>query len=138
MVSEITTRKDIKNLVDSFYTKVRKDELIGPFFHKMIPIEKWPSHISKLTDFWETTLLGVPKFKGNPVKAHQNMDNTTNHSIEQEHFGRWLHLWFSTIDELFTGDLADRAKNAARGIATGQFLAIWNARPNKINIQNDK
>jgi hemoglobin len=128
----ISTRDDIFTLVDSFYEKIRKDQLIGPFFFRMIPADKWPDHINKLTDFWETALFGIPKFKGNPIVAHRSVDKASGYSIQQEHFGRWLHLWFTTIDELFIGKLAERAKKAARGMATGQFLAIWNDRPDNI------
>ena len=127
-MKRIETREDVYLLVTSFYARVRDDEVIGPVFNTVIPEEKWPAHLEKLTDFWETGLFGVPRFKGNPVRAHQEADKTMGHTIEQEHFGRWLNLWFETIDENFNGPLADRAKQAARNMATGQYLAIWDAR----------
>lgn len=127
-MKEIETREDVDLLVRSFYAKVREDELLGPVFNTIIPENKWPSHLQKLTDFWETGLFGIQKYKGNPVLSHQRADATMNFTIEQEHFGRWLNLWFETIDSLFVGELAVRAKQAARKMSTGQFLAIWNAR----------
>lgn len=125
----IQNRSDVNQLVNLFYAKIRKDELLGPIFNKHIANEQWPEHLEKLTDFWETNLFGIPKFKGNPTAKHRNVDSGLNHSISQLHFGKWLQLWFETINELFEGDLADHAKDAARRMSTGQFMAIWTNRP---------
>lgn len=130
---QIDNRSDINILVNSFYSKVRVDELLGPIFNAHISDDKWPEHLDKLTDFWETNLFGVAKFKGNPTQKHMNVDKNLNYSIEQKHFGRWLQIWFETIDELYEGEYADKAKNSARKMSTGQYLAIWQQRPeNKI------
>ena len=127
-MKEIETREDISSLVNIFYNKIRKDELLGPIFNNHIPDKKWPEHLEKLTDFWETNLFGVPKFKGNPTQNHVNVDRNLKQSISQEHFGRWLQIWFQTIDTYFDGHLANRAKEGARRMAHGQFMAIWNHR----------
>lgn len=125
----IDSREDVSNLVHAFYVKIRADETLGPIFNGQIKENQWPEHLEKLTDFWETNLFGVPKFKGNPPQAHRDVDKKNNHTITQEHFGRWLTLWFETIDELFEGERADRAKQSARRMSTGLFLAIWQGRP---------
>jgi hemoglobin len=125
----IENRNDIRTLVNTFYSKIRKNELLGPIFNGHIPDDKWEEHLSKLTDFWETNLFGVANFKGNPTQKHIAVDKNLNHTIEQEHFGMWLQLWFATIDELFEGETADKAKNAARKMSTGQYISIWNRRP---------
>lgn len=36
------------------------------------------------------------------MKAHKDVDRDFEYSIYQEHFGRWLQLWFETVDELLT------------------------------------
>lgn len=128
-MNDIQNRKDIQNLVDSFYEKIRKDELLGPIFNAHIPENHWEEHLEKLADFWETNLFGIPKFKGNPTMKHVNVDKNLNYGIEQAHFGQWINLWFETINEKYKGEVAERAKNAARKMATRQFLAIWSFRP---------
>ncbi|WP_417443737.1 group III truncated hemoglobin [Joostella sp.] len=128
-MKNIEDRNDVNILVNTFYAKIRKDELLGPIFNVHIPDEKWPEHLSKLTDFWETNLFGIAKFKGSPSRKHVNVDMNMDYSIEQTHFGKWLQLWFETIDELYEGDLARKAKDSARKMATGQFLTIWHNRP---------
>ena len=124
----IENRADISFLVHSFYAKVRTDEMLGPIFNSHIPDEKWPEHLEKLTDFWETNLFGIPKFKGNPTQKHLNVDRNLNYTTTQTHFGQWLNLWFETIDTHFEGSLARKAKEASRRMAHGQFMAIWNHR----------
>lgn len=125
----INSREDIRKLVHTFYAKIRKNELLGPIFNSHISEEQWPEHLEKLTDFWETNLFGIAKFKGSPSMKHINVDKNLNHSITQTHFGTWLQLWFETIDQLFEGELALKAKQSARKMSTGQFLTIWNNRP---------
>ncbi len=128
-------RNDINTLVNAFYSKIRNDELLGPIFNSHISEGKWGEHIIKLTDFWETNLFGVAKYKGSPTQKHINVDKNLNYSITQEHFGKWLQLWFETIDELFEGEFADKAKNLARKMSTGQYLAMWYQRPENIKLQ---
>ena len=122
---QIENREDVFLLVSSFYEKIKVDEFIGDFFIKTIPENEWDNHIEKLTDFWETNLFFVRKFKGNPVKAHKDVDANFNHSIQQEHFGRWLQLWFTTVDAYFTGEKATQAKERARNIASMLFFKIY-------------
>lgn len=123
MKTDLTTREDVSKLVHQFYTKVRKNEEIGYFFNKTI--QDWDEHLEKLTDFWETNLLFKRNYKGNPKLAHQRVDQDFDQSIEQKHFGVWLNLWFETVDDYFEGDLADRAKNNARNMASHIFMQIY-------------
>ena len=134
-MKQINDRMDLVILINSFYSKTRKDDLLGPIFNSHIPADKWTEHLAKLTDFWETNLFGVAKFIGSPSQKHIEVDKKLNYGIEQKHFGRWLQLWFETIDELFIGEYADKAKNKARKMSTSQFLHIWQQRPqNKIEL----
>ena len=50
-MKEIESRSDINYLVNNFYSKIRRDNLLGPIFNSHISEEKWPAHLSKLTDF---------------------------------------------------------------------------------------
>ncbi len=127
----LTSREEISDLVHSFYAKVKVDEMLGPIFNKHIAEDEWPDHLSKLTDFWEMKLLGGSKFRGSPSQKHIDVDRDSGHTISQDHFARWLQLWLETIDESYTGPIAERAKAQARKMATGQYLTIWQNRPLK-------
>lgn len=126
MKQDIQNRSDVFTLVSTFYKKVQKNPQIGYFFNETI--EDWPTHLEKLTDFWETNLFMVSKFNGNPVKAHKEVDEKFNQSIEQKHFGEWLNMWFETVDELFEGERANIAKNRARNMATNLFMNVYRNR----------
>ncbi|WP_299053003.1 group III truncated hemoglobin [uncultured Polaribacter sp.] len=125
---EIKTREDIHLLVTTFYDKVKIDPVIGAFFTETIPEESWDTHLIKITDFWETNLLFVKRFKGNPIAAHKNLDVKFNNQITQVHFGKWLELWIVTVDALFTGEKAILAKERAKNIGFMLFLRIFEAR----------
>lgn len=127
MKEDIQDRADVFTLVSTFYNKVRENKEIGPFFNQTIT--DWPEHLEKLTDFWETNLFLVSKFRGNPMKAHKDVDDTFNHSLEQRHFGEWLNMWYETVDDLFEGERANIAKNRARNIAANLFMHIYQSRP---------
>lgn len=122
---DISTREDVYLLVSSFYDKVRKDEVLGPFFEM---IEDWDEHLEKLTDFWQSNLFLKTRYYGNPLEAHIKADNANDNSISELHFGLWLNLWFETIDGLFEGDIAQNAKQRARKMATFMNMSIFQAR----------
>lgn len=99
---DILTLDDVKLLVDSFYTKVRKDELIGPIFDDRIQ-DRWPQHLAKMYTFWQTILLGEHTYYGSPFPPHSRLP------VEKIHFERWLSLFSETLDELFDGQIAKEA-----------------------------
>ncbi len=119
-MNQIKARADVSELVHAFYSKIRKDDLLGPIFESHIPDELWPEHLDKLTDFWETNLFGIAKFRGSPSKKHIKVDRNLQYMLTPNHFGKWLQLWFETIDKLYEGELARKAKDTARRMATGQ------------------
>ncbi|MBF4985326.1 group III truncated hemoglobin [Nonlabens mediterrranea] len=122
----LNSREQIALLVNEFYAHVRNDEQIGPIFNKIIT--DWPTHLNHLTDFWETSLLRAKSYRGNPIDKHQQVDNAINQSLEMKHFGKWLELWFKTIDLHFHGEVAQLAKNRARNMSSFIFLKIFEAR----------
>ena len=125
-LKELENREDVSQLVCSFYAKVRVDEVLGPIFNGIIT--DWESHIALLTDFWDTQLFLKRKYHGNPIKAHNEVDEKMKHNTTPEHFGLWLNLWFQTIDELFMGDNAFIAKNRARQISSMLYLQMFQNR----------
>jgi hemoglobin len=109
-MKDITTREDIKLLVDTFYGTVRKDELLGPIFNERIK-DKWPEHFQKLYSFWQMVLLQEPSYQGRPFPPHANLP------IDSTHFQRWLEIFNSTVDALFAGEKANEAKWKAGNMA---------------------
>jgi len=100
---EILTIKEIENLVDSFYAKVREDSSLGPIFKNQIG-DNWDQHLDKMYRFWQTVLLNEHTYSGSPFAPHARLP------IGKDHFDRWLGLFHETIDENFTGAKAEEAK----------------------------
>lgn len=128
---QIISRSEVSWLVRHFYGKVRQHERLGPIFNQII--QDWESHLERLTDFWEMVLLqtgpGAGKFS--PVPVHKEVDRRVGGQIEQAHFGNWLELWFSTVDEYFEGANAIYAKEHARKMAHILFFRILEGRNQK-------
>lgn len=123
---EIESRAEVSLLVHSFYEKVREDDLLGPIFNKIIT--DWDSHLERLTDFWESNLFFAKKYVGNPMSTHIEVDKKNENKINEMHFGVWLNLWFQTLDEHFTGEKAQLAKNRARSMGTFIHLNMFKTR----------
>ena len=103
MKHDIDSIHDINLLVDGFYGKVRKDPLLKDIFDDRIQ-ERWPEHLDKMYRFWQTVLLEEHTYYGSPFPPHATL------SVKAEHFEQWIRLFHETVDELFSGDKAARAK----------------------------
>lgn len=110
MKPDISTANDIKRLVDTFYAQVQSDMIIGPIFNTVMGVD-WDVHLPNMYSFWEFALLGTTIFKGNPMKAHKTINAKV--PLTSVHFERWISLWNSTIDNLFEGEVAQKAKDRA-------------------------
>ena len=111
MKKDIQSREDIYKLVQTFYSKVRGDEILAPFFSM---VKDWDEHMDRLTTFWESSIFLTTKYLGDPLKVHVEVDRTHGNQIEHKHFGHWMNLWYETVDELFEGEKAQIAKNRAK------------------------
>lgn len=126
MAKTIDSREDVALLVQTFYSKIRKDAEIGHFFNDVI--QDWEEHLEKLTNFWEMNLFGGKKYHGNPIEAHNEVDRNSGGVISSHEFGIWLNHWFATIDELFVGENADTLKRRARKMSTMLFMNMFQSR----------
>lgn len=105
---ELNTRVNIELLVNSFYEKVKTDELLAPIFAHV----NWPAHLPVMYNFWSSMLLGDQSYQGNPFQKHSGLP------ISSHHFDRWLLLFIQTVDEHFVGVNAEEVKARAKQIAS--------------------
>lgn len=89
----------IRDLVHTFYARVRQDRELGPIFEDAI--DDWDEHLAKLCDFWSSVTLMTGRFKGSPMAAHVRTS-----AIRPEHFARWLALFRQTAIEVCPPDAA--------------------------------
>jgi len=109
-MKDIASKQDIQIMVDSFYDKVNKNELLSYVFNDFSKVD-WDSHLPKMYNFWNTLIFGKQDYKGNPFAAHIDLP------IQAEHFQNWLALFNENMDELFEGENADATKQRAKSIA---------------------
>ena len=107
---DIFNFEDFKLLVDSFYSKARENELLGPVFNEKIG-DHWPEHLEKMVRFWQTLLLDKHTYSGNPLQHHLHLP------ISGEHFSEWLRMFHETIDTFFVGEKAQEAHLRAAKIS---------------------
>lgn len=103
MKKDIHTLDDIKILVDTFYARVREDDLLADIFNTKIE-NRWEEHLEKMYRFWQTVLLDEHTYHGSPFLPHARLP------VDYTHFDRWLKIFDDTIDTLFEGKKATRAK----------------------------
>jgi hemoglobin len=111
---DITDRRDVACLVNVFYDRVRGDALLGPIFDDIAHVD-WATHLPKMYDFWESVLFGTATFKGMPLVVHRELAQHT--PLTAETFDHWVVLFQTTVDDLFSGANAEKAKGSAARIA---------------------
>jgi len=103
MKKDIKTIDDIKLMVDNFYGKIREDDLLADIFNDVIE-DRWSQHLEKMYRFWQTVLLEEHTYYGSPFIPHAKLP------IDGIHFEKWLTIFNDTVDNLFEGEKATRAK----------------------------
>lgn len=123
MSKDIHTKEDIKLLVNSFYEKVKLNNVLGYIFNDIAKVN-WETHLPKMYSFWGGLLLGERGFTGNPMQKHIELSKLTE--LTEKEFSEWLNLFNQTVDELFNGNKADEAKSRASNIARLMLFKIQN------------
>jgi hemoglobin len=103
---DIENRGDIEVLVELFYSRLLKDPLMSPHFEHT----DFVHHTPRIVGFWAFVLLDEPMQIGNVFDAHRHL------KIDDRHFERWIQTFSTTIDELFEGKIANKAKQNAEVI----------------------
>lgn len=111
---DIETRADCERLVRAFYSQAMVDDKIGWLFTDVAKLDL-EAHIPVITSFWETILLGAQSYSGGAFRPHYDIHMQAR--LRAEHFGRWLEIWYATVDEHFSGERAELAKAHANRVA---------------------
>jgi len=116
------TEEAIRRLVDRFYARARRDELLGPVFARAVGEgnEVWTAHRARIADFWSSVMLTSGRYHGDPFSVHLRLPG-----LNPVMFDRWLALFGETCAEVFKPDVADafceRAERIARSLRMGLF-----------------
>lgn len=106
-IKDISSRGDIVILLNQFYDLAQNDEIIGNKFTNI----NMAAHTEIIADFWDGILFGSNRYSGDPFGKHLELN------LEAKDFERWILLFNQTIDENYSGPIADEAKYRAGTIA---------------------
>lgn len=88
------TEAFIRNVVSTFYGKIRTHPALGPIFDDSIG-DDWDTHLETMERFWCSVALNLGTYSGKPVQTHMALPRIAPHQ-----FGVWLGLFEQTLDEL--------------------------------------
>jgi hemoglobin len=113
-MTDLATREDVEVLLRRFYGRAFTDDVLAEPFSEL-RAQGLESHLSVMCDFWETVLFRAGLYRGNALVVHRQLNE--RHPLRANHFARWLALWEATVDEMYDGPSASRAKVQAGRIA---------------------
>jgi hemoglobin len=123
-VADLTDRSDVEALLRRFYGRVFDDDVLaGPFAE--LRATGLESHLPVMCDFWETVLFRAGLYRGSALVVHRRLDE--RHRLEADHFARWVALWHRTVDEMYAGPAAERAKIQGTRIAGAMLRRLRGA-----------
>lgn len=113
-VADLAGRADIQALLRRFYGRVMADDVLAEPFAEL-RTKGLESHLPVMADFWETVLFRAGLYRGSALHAHRHVHQRI--PLSGSHFVRWLTVWNETVDEMYCGPVAERAKIQGARIA---------------------
>lgn len=114
MQVDLVDRADVEALLRRFYERAFVDEVLSDSFAELRS-KGLDSHLPTMCNFWETVLFRAGLYRGSALNAHRDVHDRT--ALAAEHFLRWLAIWRETVDDMYRGPAAERAKVQATRIA---------------------
>lgn len=110
----------ISRLVDTFYTRIQRDEVLGPIFASHVG--DWDTHLPTMKNFWSSVALSSGRYSGRPVPAHFKLKD----QLSPADFSRWLALFRQTLDDTAPSTEAvdyfmERAERIAKSLQLAMF-----------------
>ena len=112
-LTDIETADDVARLVKEFYRRVYQDEVLRYVFDDIAKVDM-ETHLPKMNRFWGTVLLDEGSYQGQPMKTHLDLNKKI--PLRDCHFLRWIALFSQTVDAMFVGPRAERAKEVGRRV----------------------
>lgn len=122
--SDLHDRGDVEALLRAFYARVLFDEVLAEPFAQLRSVGL-DTHIPTMCDFWETVLFRAGRYRGSALTVHRALHQRT--PLAARHFVRWLTVWRATVDEMYRGPAAERAKVQAGRIAWAMHRRLTGA-----------
>jgi len=118
---DLDSRHNIELFVDAFYQQMLADTRLAPIFIDVAKIDL-ATHLPHIKNYWCKLLLGDKSYQRHTMNIHRLVHG--KRSLEVADFRRWLALFTITVDQLFSGEKAERAKKVATTIAKNMEAAL--------------
>lgn len=118
---DIQSQHDIDRFVDSFYSKLLHDEELAPIFIDVAKVDL-TVHLPIIKSYWAKLLLGDKTYQRHTMNIHRAVDGKKK--LTEHNFNQWLITFEATIDSMYVGDCAARAKRLAATIASNMSRAL--------------
>lgn len=116
---DLDTAERIDGFVERFYDRVLADEELAPVFLDVAGIDL-REHLPRIAAYWKKMLLGEPGYDRHMMVHHRNIH--ARRSITPELGRRWLAHFEATLDEHYTGPVAERARALANTIMKNMMV----------------
>ncbi len=118
---DLQTQSDIDSFVDSFYTKLLADSELAPIFVDVAQIDL-TVHLPLIKSYWAKLLLADNSYNRHTMNIHRLVHSKQN--FTQDNFDQWLKFFVLTMDEMYCGAYADKAKRVAAVIIANMTKAM--------------
>jgi len=118
---DLDSRARIDEFIDAFYTRVLVDPVLAPIFLDVAAIDL-NVHLPHIKDYWAKLLLKDNQYQRHTMNIHRVLHS--KRKLTEGDFQLWLSLFVKTLDELFEGERAMRAKKVAALIAGNMQIAM--------------
>lgn len=118
---DLDSKEHIRQFVTAFYAELLKDPLLAPVFLDVADIDL-SEHLPLICSYWEKLLLAKPGYNRHTMNIHRALH--AKRPLTAVDFNRWLSLFAATLERLFEGPNADRARQVATQIAENMHRSV--------------
>lgn len=112
---DLDAEEEVAEFVTRFYREIAQDDRFHHYFEALAHVD-WHAHTAELTDFWRGLLFGDPHREADDViEAHRWLHDAA--PFDTVLFDRWLEVLDTTLDEGWTGPVAELARKRGHGYA---------------------
>lgn len=123
------SEEQIRQLVDSFYGKIRADADLGPIFERVLA-DDWGAHWGEMYDFWSSVMLTTGYYRGSLIAVQKHMGG-----LEIGLLDRCFALFGDSCDELLDSEGAGLCWLKAVHVAERLKLSLF-YRPDRPWLRN--
>ncbi len=118
---DLSNRENIAAFVELFYQRVLADAQLATVFLDVADIDL-AVHLPHIKDYWCKLLLGEKGYRRHTMNIHRQLHG--KQPLQPADFQRWLALFNATLDDHFSGEGAERARQVAASIAANMETSL--------------